>query len=377
MLIDKKTGDVHDPYQVRWFAKLLQRSYKNRVDEPLDFVAEEFRSLQNPLLLNCLDALYGHCLLKLLNAQYYLDQRPDVDLIVLVPKFLRWMVPDGVAAIWTVDLPLSRGNEWNDWLAAELGRRLKSFDHCWLSVAYSHPHPNDFAIERFTRVQPFPVEQWYERLETPTVTFIWRGDRLWGETGNAGRLTCWVDQLRTRMGGSSLSAAHREQTKRIVMFATYLREAFPKLDFAVVGLGTPGNMPDWIEDQRTTEANATVEKAWCERYALSHVVVGIHGSSMLLPSAHAGATVELIPLERWGNIIQDLLMSDLDGRETLFRYRITPVSVSVKELTLMIVSLLHSCHFVELKFKHCFTDHDPENFTEIYRRMLLYKAGSS
>jgi hypothetical protein len=377
MLLDKKTGDVHDPQNVKWFSDWLRNSYANRSNQTLTFVTEDFRPLQTPLLLNCLDTLYGHCLLKLLNAQYYLDKRPDLEVIVLVPRCLRWMVPDGVAAIWTVDLPLRRGTEWNDWLAAEISARLKQFDEVWLSVAYSHPHPMDFSIERFTRVQPFPVDEWHQRLEAPTVTFIWREDRLWGEQGNLGRLRRWTNKLRVKMRMSGLSLPRNEQTRRVVLLATHLRKAFPNVNFAVVGLGMPGDMPPWIVDLRTTTIDDTIERAWCDRYALSHVVIGIHGSNMLLPSAHAGATVELMPSERWGNMIQDLLMSELECRETLFRYNIVPVSVPVQELTFMIVSLLHSYHFVELNFRHRFTSHAPDNITEIHRRRLWYKVGSS
>jgi hypothetical protein len=340
VLLDKHTGVAYDLKSVKWFVDWLQNSYVRRNDRPLEFVAEEFRSLHNPLLLNCLDTLYGHCLLKLLNAQSYLDKRPDLDLVVLVPKFLRWMVPEGVAAIWTVDLPLRRGTEWNDWLAAELHGRLESFAHCQLSSAYSHPHPKDFAIERFTRVRPFPVAEWSERLQTPTVTFIWRGDRLWGEAGTPGSLSSLFSKLSARLGLGGFPVQQREQTQRVSQLAMRLREAFPKLDFAIVGVGMPGDMPDWIKDLRTTAINTRVEKAWCDRYALSHVVIGVHGSNLLLPSAHAGATVELVPPDRWENIIQDLLMPDLDCREALFRYRIVPISVSAQEMTLLISSLL-------------------------------------
>jgi hypothetical protein len=376
MLLDKKTGDVHDPQNVRWFADWLRNSYANRVNEPLEFMTENFRPVQTPLLLNCLDTLYGHCLLKLLNAQYYLDKRPELDLVVLVPKCLRWMVPDGVAEIWTIDLPLSHGIDWNDWLAAEISARLKQFDEVWLSVAYSHPHPQDYAIERFTREQPFAAGEWYERLATPTVTFIWREDRLWDDAHNRGRLKCWVNKLRVKIGSSGISLPLREQTQRVVLLATHLRKALPKLNFAVAGLGMPGDMPHWIEDFRTTEPDAAVEKAWCERYARSHLVIGIHGSNMLLPSAHAGATVELMPSERWGNAIQDLLMSNLDCRETLFRYRIVPVSVSVQELTYMLVSLLHSYQFMVENFRHAYINHDPSSFAETHRRRLLYKRSA-
>jgi len=368
---------VHDDFGVPWFAGWLRESYEKRIEKVIPFSVEEFRSLRNVLILNCLDVLYGHCVLKLLNAQYYLDTRPDLDLLVLAPRFLRWMVPDGVAAIWTIDLPLSRGIEWNEWLAAEISAKSKQFGKVWLSIAYSHPHPKDYAIERFTRVQPFAADEWDRRLETPTITFIWRDDRLWGDTLSKGRLRRWINRLRTKVDSSGLSLRLRKQTRRVVLLAALLRKTFPKLNFAVVGFGMPGKMPDWIQDFRTAAIDAALEKTWCDRYARSHLVIGIHGSNMLLPSAHAGATIELMPTERWGNMVQDLLMPDLDCREALFRYRIVPLSLSVQDLAHMVVSLLRGYQLMDRDFRHHLINHDPDNFAEIRRRRLLHAVESS
>jgi len=91
MLLEPDTGIVHDKHGVNWFANWLRDSYANRVNSPVKFTVEDFRPLKRPVLLNCLDRLYGHCILKLLNAQYYLDHHSNIDLIVLVPRFLRWM----------------------------------------------------------------------------------------------------------------------------------------------------------------------------------------------------------------------------------------------------------------------------------------------
>ena len=339
LLLEKKTGEVYDPHDVEWFADWLRRSYADQSDEFPGFEAEEFRPLKTPLLLNCLDTLYGHSLLKLLNAQYYIDHAPEYDLIVLIPRFLRWMVPDGVAAVWTVDLPLSRGTVWNDRLAAEIKTRLERYDQVWLSVAYSHPHPRQYAIERFTRVRPFPVGEWCDRLATPQVTFIWREDRFWGGEGRLGRLRHLAGRIAAWCGFRGISLPRREQTRRLILLATRLRSLFPKLDFAVAGPGRPGGLPGWIEDARTEAIDASVEKGWCERYAASHIVVGMHGSNMLLPSAHAGATLELMPQERWGNMVQDLLLPELDCREALLRYRVIPDTTNVAELVRIIISL--------------------------------------
>lgn len=45
--------------------------------------------------------------------------------------------------------------------------------------------------------------------------------------------------------------------------------------------------------------------------------MGVHGSNMLLPSAHARATLVLMPRKRWGNFIQDILFQEPNPRLAL------------------------------------------------------------
>jgi hypothetical protein len=337
MLLERDTGVVHDPHGVAWFADWLRDSYAGRTSTPLRFEQEELAPLaRHPLLLNCLDTLYGHCLLKLLNAQHYLDHRPDLDVIVLVPSFLRWMVPEGVAQIWAVDLPLRRGIEWNDWLAREISRRVESFGGASLSVAHSHPHPDDYDIERFTRVKPFPLDEWGDRMERPTVTFAWREDRLWDETADDGRARVKGFRRFISSGESGLE----KQLRLVTALAEALRGERRGIDFAVVGVGEAGGLPAWIADMRRREIDDDAEREWCARYADSHVVVGVHGSNMLLPSAHAGGVVELIAAERWGNFLQDLLLRTGDCREMLFRYRFMPDTTAPAALARLIDSMI-------------------------------------
>jgi hypothetical protein len=338
MLLEQATGIVHDRYGIGWSADWLRDSYAQRVDTPMELVVEEFRPLGQPVLLNCIDTLYGHCLLKLLNAQYYLDHRPDLDIILLIPRCLRWMVPDGVAAVWTVDLPLRQGIEWNDWLADEIKRRIAPLSQCWLSIALSHPYPEDYDIQRFSRVPPFPINEWDRHQERPTITFIWREDRVWpSDTGYSyvhrivRKLTCRVG-LRRR--------PTNKQRRQVVALAQTLRSTYPGIDFAVVGQGHRGRFPTWITDLRSVEIDKSLEKSWCERYSKSHIVIGVHGSNMLLPSAHAGATVELVPQERWGNLVQDILLEPLDPREALLRYRFLPIGASAATVGAVTIDLL-------------------------------------
>jgi len=342
MLLEKATGTVHDAHGVDWFAGWLRDSYARRVDAPVSFkVQERLPVTRQVVLLNCLDTLYGHSLLKLLNAQYYLDHQTDVDLIVIVPSFLAWMVPDGVAQVWKVGLPLRRGTEWNEWLAREIRRRVEAFESVSLSHALSHPRPEDFDIERFTRVEPFALSEWEARLNRPSVTFIWRDDRPWSarsEVAPGSRR----EQL-TRLIRRPVNLAGR-QHHLVSALAEALRRDLPALDFAVAGLSDDRKsaaFPAWITDLRHRVVDDNAERQWRERYAASHIVVGVHGSNMLLPSAHAGGVVELIGTERWGNFTQDILFREVeDCREVLFRYRFLPDSTPPRTLARLVCLLL-------------------------------------
>ena len=335
MLMEKAGGAIHGAARAPWFANWLQCSYSNRNDTALKIDSEQIRPVKQVLLLNCLDALYGHCLLKLLNAQSCLDQHPEFDLIVLVPRILRWLVPRGVAAIWSVDLPLSRGAEWNDWLAKEIGRRVAEFDKCWLSVAISHPLSERYSIERFTQVVPFALAQWGSRR--PTVTFIWRDDRLWSQPAGGGRWT----RLRRFIRRGFISRLE-DQQQRMMRFAQALKLQMPDVDLAVAGVSQPGGLPQWITDLRHPELDTALERAWCERYAASHCVVGVHGSNMLLPSAHAGATVELMPAGQWGNILQDILFRNEDLRTAVFRHRVLPIDTEPVTLASVVSAVIRT-----------------------------------
>jgi hypothetical protein len=358
MLLESKTGLVHDNYSINWFADWLRDSYINRLNSPVEFISENIKHLNRPILLNCLDRLYGHCVLKLLNAQYYLDHCQDFSLIILIPKLLRWMVPDGVAEIWTVDLPLKRSMEWNDFIASEIKRRIDLFDSCHLSLAYSHPHPEDFSIDDFTRVRPFPIEKWRAQLKRPVVTFIWREDRNWCDTSQHKSKLDILYRFKQRKSKSNIPQfGIKKQKQNIISLAEKLRSTYPKINFGIAGLGVPKGMPDWISDLRTLEINESTERVWCERYAKSHVVIGVHGSNMLLPSAHAGAVIDLVPEVKRENFAQDIIVSEKDSRMAICRYNFLPLGASPASVANTTVSLLKYLPKAIIGFSRLWCDH--------------------
>lgn len=333
MLLDRSNGDVHSSDGAEWFANWLKQSFAERVDVERPFRVRNYRPIgQSVVLLNCLDAIFGHSLLKLLNAQRYINT--GVDLIVLVPATLEWLVPDSVAETWVIDVPPGRGTEWNEWVALQIRQRLEGVSHVELSNAFSHPHPDDYDIQKFSRVAPFPLGDWKARLSRPTVTFIWRDDRSW-EAESRSFLARPLRRI-----AEVISRKRDPQTRNLIALAERLRKAVDGLDFAVAGLGTSGELPDWIKDERRMSIQSSDELRWCERYAASHVVIGVHGSNMLLPSAHAGSVVDLMPEDRNWNVLQDLLTRGTDARDQLFRYRLLTASASVDEVANLVHLIL-------------------------------------
>jgi hypothetical protein len=137
----------------------------------------------------------------------------------------------------------------------------------------------------------------------------------------------------------------RSQFRRVNRLARELRAAFPKLDFAVCGQGSFGIFPDWIADLRRPRADAEANTSWCERAAKSHVVIGVLGSQMMLPSGHAGGVIDLVPSDFLRNVLTDIWVTADDVREALFLYRTLPLGTDAVSLAETAISMLvnYSC----------------------------------
>jgi hypothetical protein len=77
-------------------------------------------------------------------------------------------------------------------------------------------------------------------------------------------------------------------------------------------------------------------------------VIGVHGSNMLLPSAHAGLTIDLMTNEKWYNMAQDILYQpneqDEDKRITALRHQYLPMNISLRLLSRIAANVLQ--HFL-------------------------------
>ena len=321
----KKAIFSGDKYAEELLAKPLLNSLQNPQTEQLEISQEIFKSYQRVIILNCVDYLYGHSLLKLLNAQRHLESNPDLGLIVIVQKFLRWMVPDGVAEVWTVPISLKNGQDYYPSFAEFVEKQSQRFEEIYLSEAYSHP--SRFDITKFTRV---PKHSFDDR-EKVQITFIWREDRL--------LVNSFLFRVLRKL--KLLQIALAIQNWKVQQLFEKIRSKLPEAKFVVAGLGTKTKFPKWIEDGRVERFNETTEKETCQIYSESRLVIGLHGSNMLLPSGLAGMTLDLIET-RWGNFAQDVLYQEKNPRLASFRYRYLPSQVSPDILANIATQMIQS-----------------------------------
>ena len=143
-----------DACALKWFGRPFLESLRNPYEHyPITIQVEKRRNIRDVVILNCIDYLYGHSLLKLLNADAYQKMDQNVGLVVIVPSFLRWMVPNYVAEIWVVNIPLSKAKNYFPKLNEEIQHQLTRFNQVYVSLA--HSHPINFDIVNFTGVKPF------------------------------------------------------------------------------------------------------------------------------------------------------------------------------------------------------------------------------
>lgn len=291
------------------------------------------RHCDQVVILNTLDFLYGHVLLKLLNADHYLNN-PDLGLVLIVPKMYEWLIPEGCAEVWIVDIKLKEGLTWMPALDEFIQDQLPRFKEAYLSKAFSHPDMSGVEISRYSKIKPFDMAKFAEI--PPQVTFVVREDRVWFSGP-------WEDKLfrvakKLRVEPLKKWFLYR-QVRRFRRVIRKICQAVPGLEAYVVGLGTTGSFGQDATDLRTDRMSKEKETGWCMTYAASHLVIGIHGSNMLLPTAHAGGCIEILPEDRYGNMVQDIFVRYNDRRQ-VYLYRFTREFASPGEVASHAVAIL-------------------------------------
>jgi FkbM family methyltransferase len=284
--LDLDTGDVFDPAGATWFSSWLRRAWEEPDARPVAVDVDVRERHERAVLLDCLDPIYGHSLLKFLNVQRELAG--DAGVVVLIPSSLSPLVPDGVAEVWTFDERPGRFRGWLLDLEERLGSELERFGALTLSPAYPHPHPSTYDLDALVgSIAP-------ERSGDPSVVLSLRDDRTWGS----------------------------DQRRNVERLCELVAAAFPGASFTAVGVGGESGLPDAVADLRSPAPGEADELRWLAVMRGADLAIGVHGSNMLLPSGLSRATLELIGEERYGNVFQGTLLAGTDPFAALGAHRV-------------------------------------------------------
>ena len=317
-----------------WLAQPLIKAINKNLKGAASVERLVKKEISQVLLLNCLDPCYGHVLWKLLNAFHYRDVKPPQGLVVLIPSNCFWLVPDFVSEIWSVDIELPL-----------LGLHIPSVDHfvkeiskeyqsIHLLPASTHIDHSKVDLYQFLKISPFNLANF--SVSPTNITFIWREDRLWLSNNLEQSISLFAKKYHIKWLNRWLV---RRQLLTMKKVARYIRRLIPDVRFNVAGLGTQGVFPDYFRDLRQLTTNPQVEKNWCQAYAQSQLVIGVHGSNMIIPTALSAGFVELVPRYKIPFITEDMLMKHTARFQT-FLGRHLDLFTPAKVIALHITSML-------------------------------------
>lgn len=349
-LIDLDTQTVHHDGS-RWYPKMLMGILESRETprRPRLSVRGVEPSSRRAVLVNCVDPVFGHCLLKLLSSLPLLKDT-ETDVIVVVQKQFGWLVPAEAHTVVEVDdsigEPLADARGWIDGLDTTIKELLGRYEHVRIAPIPSQPRLD---LDDLARTAPGfkPEPFWQHNGDAPQVTFVLREDplRLWAGRGVLpGGRSLLPLALRERL-------ARHTQNRRYARVVRQVGAAVPEVQFVAVGLGRHGRLPAAVRDLRVASTTPRDHLVWCSEFVRSRLVIGVHGSNMMLPSALAGAVIDLLPHNKLPNIAQDLIIAGPDETQpklTLFRYRILPAETSATTVSETAVSILSDTDYFYL-----------------------------
>ncbi len=299
-----------DPAARRWLTEPLLRSMFD--DEVLEARIEKtvHEAHAEAVILNCLDNRFGHCFAKLWNADILKNKYPGRTIIVFIPAALRWLVPDNIPEVWVFNAPLGQMKRRIVNLHTEVVQAMERFTNVWLSKAYTHLDLAKVDLQKLLRTSPFVLSSY--SVLPPVVTFILREDRFWHTTA----LGYFLFKVAVKFNLPKGLFVWR-QNHLVNKTAQRIRKELKTVRIYAAGIGRTGGLASFIDDQRRQRPEISDEHAWCQLYRRSHVVIGVHGSNMIIPTALAAGFVEILPRNKIRHISEDITLN-YSGRYMLF-----------------------------------------------------------
>ena len=287
-----------------WLAKpLIHAITQNLTIRPAIEIKQRKKS-KEAILLNCLDDCFGHVYAKLWNAQLLLEKYPEKSIIALIPKKMEWLIPEGVAEVWLVDARFKEMEKYIANLDDLMKKEMTRFSRFYVAVAPVFLDTDKIDDYKFLKIEKFDLRRFND--VKPQVTFVLREDRFW----HANRAEEFLNRVLIKFKWQRYfrKLLVWRQNQLVKQTIRRVKAYDPEISVVITGLGSNGTFGQLAMDRRTDNISLAVEREWCEIYAQSHVVVGVHGSNMLIPTSLAAGFIEILPEYKIPHMGEDTVM---------------------------------------------------------------------
>ncbi|PRY86954.1 hypothetical protein CLW00_10722 [Mongoliibacter ruber] len=290
-----------NPANMDWLIQPLQACVQSKNEGQVSLNREKRKSSDKVILLNCLDDCFGHVFTKLWNACFIPE---GYDLIVVIPQQCAWMVPQEVAEIWAVPVTVSQIGKGLGKFDDQIKRALEDFSEVLLHPGYVHLDHLKVPLEKVLKLKRFSLPDFL--VKTPRIGIVLREDRFWLNSRFLEFLFLVCKKTGTLEKYKFIFL--RRQRRLVLQLNQVLEKHFPDLEFYVSGLGTSGDYPAYIQDLRVDEIISENELSRNQIYAETQLVIGVHGSHLLVPTGLAAGYVNINPRYKTAHWVEDTIL---------------------------------------------------------------------
>lgn len=323
----------------QWLSKPLIAALFHDAKVRVKIKKEILHQKNEAIILNCLDNRFGHVFSKLWNASILKRKYGGKSIIILVPSCMRWLVPDEMDEVWSFQHSFQETEKYLVGLDEEMNNLFSRFEKVWMSKAYTHLDLSKIDLKALLRTERFDLSRFIQLR--PTVTFALREDRFWHRY----QIEFFFYKVFVKLKWSKKIFVWR-QNYLINRLAKRINEKMNDISFYATGIGKSGRLAPIIIDRRKIKLTAEEEKEWCRLYATSHIVIGIHGSNMMIPSALAAGFIEILPRHKIRHIAEDTLI-DYNSRYSLFLGRHVDHFASPRLVAEHVVSMIRDFPYIK------------------------------
>ncbi|EOZ95591.1 hypothetical protein A33Q_2953 [Indibacter alkaliphilus LW1] len=302
VVVKKESFEIIGDVGVKeWLVAPLIQGLKSPENKAIKVQVEKKSEAKKIILLNCLDDCFGHVFTKLWNACFDVA---GYGVVVIIPSQCAWLVPENVSEIWTVPIAVSQIRKGVSGLHRELSKLFLEYEEVLIHPAFMHLNHLEVPMEKLLKSQSFPLGQFLEMK--PKIGFVLREDRFWLNSPFLEFLFLFAKKFKLL---NQFKPVFLWRQKQLVMRCSkLLKKSIPEVEIYVSGLGKTRRFPKYIDDQRIEEIISENEKERNRVYSETHLIIGVHGSHLLIPSGLAAGYININPRYKTAHWIEDTIL---------------------------------------------------------------------